>query len=151
MDLERKEEFVGSPHQEERAMQFSQLSSLQDHSLSQLRDHIKQVMIPMLIKTFQYQLDVLPGEREMRKIPFQDTVEQLRQLDRDLHNLEQWVQNCRSQMKKALDVASCEGVTSKGLESTKRLEDRLSPQTSSVSSWWRGFFLKKERDYTEGD
>ncbi len=46
------------PFLEEKSSQFSQTSSLKEPALSQLRDQIKKVMIPLLIKTFQFKLEL---------------------------------------------------------------------------------------------
>jgi len=133
----------GVPHSSdsaEKTIHFSQLSSLQDHSLSQLRDHIKQVMIPMLIKTFQCQIDMLAEEK--KRGAFQEASDQLKQLDRDLYTLEQWVANCRLQMQKALNSVRVEGLSSEGKEAVKPLQERLSSEKlfQKETRWWKNLF-----------
>jgi hypothetical protein len=67
---------------------FSQSGSIQELSLTQLREQIKKVMIPLLIKAVQSQMDLEDTE----------AYDQLLLLDRDLKNLQHWCQNCRSQI-----------------------------------------------------
>ena len=43
---------------EEKLFHFSQAGAINDPSLNQLRDQIKKVMIPLLIKTFQLKLEL---------------------------------------------------------------------------------------------
>jgi hypothetical protein len=89
----------------------AQTGPLNEPSLSQLRDHIKKVMIPLLIKTFQLKLELtqslsLPsrlqnqnGQRSPEEI-----LDQLKTLDSDLKGLLLWCQSCRSQIHKALTI-----------------------------------------------
>ncbi len=44
--------------EEEKTTHFVQAGTLSDPSLIQLRDQIKKVMIPLLIKTFQFKLEL---------------------------------------------------------------------------------------------
>lgn len=90
---------------------FAQAGKLNDPSLIQLRDQIKKVMIPLLIKTFQFKLELsqslsLPSRLQTQKnnrTP-EEIVEQLKTLDNDLKVLFLWCQSCRSQIQKALSV-----------------------------------------------
>ena len=99
------------PSLEEKSNQFSQTSTLKEPALSQLRDQIKKVMIPLLIKTFQLKLELsqalsLPSRLQSQKnqrSPDQIT-QQLKTLDADLKVLLLWCQSCRSQIHKALAV-----------------------------------------------
>ncbi len=94
---------------EEKATHFAQAGSLHDPSLSQLRDQIKKVMIPLLIKTFQFKLELnqslsLPSRLQSQKnqrLP-EEIAEHLKTLDNDLKVLLLWCQSCRSQIQKAL-------------------------------------------------
>ncbi len=96
---------------EERSAHFSQTGSLNEPALSQLRDQIKKVMIPLLIKTFQLKLELnqslsLPSRLQNlknRRSP-DEVMEQLRTLDSDLKMLLLWCQSCQSQIQKALSV-----------------------------------------------
>jgi hypothetical protein len=108
-DLET--EFADSFHSlEEKSTHFVQAGALNDLSLSQLRDQIKKVMIPLLIKTFQFKLELsqslsLPSHLQSQKNPSpEEIVAHLKTLDNDLKVLLLWCQSCRSQIQKALCV-----------------------------------------------
>ena len=98
--------------QEDKTAHFTQTGSLSDPSLSQLRDQIKKVMIPLLIKTFQFKLELnqslsLPSRLQNPKnhnSP-EEIQDQLKALDSDLKMLLLWCQSCRSQIYKALTVS----------------------------------------------
>ncbi len=66
--------------------QFSQAGSIEDLSLTQLRDHIKKVMIPLLIKSFQLKLELsqaisLPSRLQplKQKQSSEEIIQQLKQ------------------------------------------------------------------------
>jgi len=89
--------------------QFSQAGAIDDLSLNQLRDHIKKVMIPLLIKSFQLKLELsqaisLPSRLQpiKQKHSSEEIIAQLKQLDKDLQVLLLWCQSCRNQIQKAL-------------------------------------------------
>jgi hypothetical protein len=89
--------------------QFSQAGAIDDQSLTQLRDHIKKVMIPLLIKSFQLKLELsqaisLPSRLQpvKQKQSSEEIIEQLKQLDKDLQVLMLWCQSCRNQIQKAI-------------------------------------------------
>lgn len=89
--------------------QFSQAGSIDDLSLNQLRDHIKKVMIPLLIKSFQLKLELsqaisLPSRLQpiKQKHSSEEIIAQLKQLDKDLQVLMLWCQSCRNQIQKAI-------------------------------------------------
>jgi hypothetical protein len=89
--------------------QFTQAGSMQDLSLNQLRDHIKRVMIPLLIKSFQLKLELsqaisLPSRLQVSRLKHssEEIIEQLKQMDKDLQVLLLWGQSCRNQIQKAL-------------------------------------------------
>jgi hypothetical protein len=93
------------------APHFTQTGSLSDPSLGQLREQIKKVMIPLLIKTFQFKLELnqslsLPSRLQSPKNQHSpdEIREQLKTLDNDLKMLLLWCQSCRSQIYKALTV-----------------------------------------------
>lgn len=96
---------------EEKSAHFSQTGPLNEPALSQLRDQIKKVMIPLLIKTFQLKLELnqslsLPSRLQNlknRRSP-DEVIEQLRTLDNDLKMLLLWCQSCQSQIQKALSI-----------------------------------------------
>jgi hypothetical protein len=96
---------------DEKSSHFTQAGPLNDPSIGQLRDQIKKVMIPLLIKTFQLKLELnksmsLPSRLQSHKNQrsLEEILEQLRTLDNDLKVLLLWCQSCRSQIDKALSV-----------------------------------------------
>lgn len=103
-------EFADSSHYAgEKPSHFAQAGPLSDPSLSQLRDQIKKVMIPLLIKTFQYKLELsqslsLPSRLQSQKNQRspEEIIDHLKTLDNDLKVLLLWCQSCRSQIQKAL-------------------------------------------------
>ncbi len=91
--------------------QFSQFNTMGDPALSQLRDQIKNAMIPLLIKVFQARLDlsqaVAPPSRltsTRDKLSAEEITAQLKAIDKDLHVLMLWCQSCRKQIDKALAI-----------------------------------------------
>ena len=106
MDEVEKELLDSLEHLEEKAVHFTQLSPLQEPSLNQLRSHIKKITIPLLIKLFHSQLDLIPSSKPKEEKNFvnQEFYEQLKTLDEDLQNLQQWCQSCRDQLHKALSL-----------------------------------------------
>lgn len=94
---------------DEKVSHFTQAGPLNDPSLIQLRDQIKKVMIPLLIKTFQFKLELnqslsLPSRLHSQKNQSspEEIIEQLKTLDNDLKVLFLWCQSCRTQIQKAL-------------------------------------------------
>lgn len=90
---------------------FTQAGTLHDPSLNQLRDQIKKVMIPLLIKTFQLKLELnqslsLPSRLQSLKNQRspEEILDLLKTLDNDLKVLLLWCQSCRSQIQKALSA-----------------------------------------------
>ncbi|MBS0620096.1 MAG: hypothetical protein JSS61_01375 [Verrucomicrobia bacterium] len=82
---------------------------IQDPSLNQLRDQIKKVMIPLLIKTFQLKLELghatsLPSrlQKPQAHSSPEEVSNELASLDKDLKVLLLWCQSCRAQIQKAL-------------------------------------------------
>ncbi len=107
-DLET--EFSDSAYSiDEKTSHFTQAGQINDPSLIQLRDQIKKVMIPLLIKTFQFKSELsqalsfpsrLQSQKHQRSP--EEIIEQLKTLDNDLKVLFLWCQSCRSQIQKAL-------------------------------------------------
>jgi hypothetical protein len=109
-DLETEFSDTSSPF-EEKSSHFVQAGTLGDPSLGQLRDQIKKVMIPLLIKTFQFKLELsqslsLPSRMQSKKNQRspEEIIEYLKILDNDLKVMLLWCQSCRSQIQKALSV-----------------------------------------------
>lgn len=102
------------------SVHFSQTAEMQTLSLSQLREHVKQVMIPLLIQTFQHQVG-------------KEAYDQLKLLDQDLEHLEHWVRHCRVQVAKAMGNTVAEPKAF----SVKAFKQEDKP------SWWRTLLGKK--------
>lgn len=129
---------------EEKSSHFTQAGSLNDPSLSQLRDQIKKVMIPLLIKIFQLKLELnqslsLPSrlQNQKSKRSPEEILEQLKTLDNDLNLLLLWCQSCRNQINKALSTPEEEQKNTVATSSTpthpavaKSFSEALSAQTS---------------------
>lgn len=145
---------------DDRGVHFTQTNALHDRSLEELRDHIKKVMIPLLIRTFQFSNEsvMIPKSQENSKgSSLLDASAQLKALDNDLKNLQLWCQNCRGQIQKALTPsgpqkavpviqASSEGLSRKkfiNLIAGRVFRSRpSSPRTDPCKrapSWWRRF------------
>lgn len=93
---------------EEKFSSFSHAGIIHDPSLSQLREQIKKVMIPLLIKIFQTQLDLSYRAHTKDAVAKENSVEQLKTLDNDLKVLLQWCQSSRQHIQKALSMSENE-------------------------------------------
>lgn len=87
---------------------------LHDSGLSQLKEHIKNTMIPLLIKIFQIRLEVqqasaptsrLHSQNPSLKTSLPELIEQLQRLDEDLKLVQVWSQSCRAQVEKVMSEA----------------------------------------------
>jgi hypothetical protein len=135
--------------------QFSQAGSMDDLSLNQLRDHIKKVMIPLLIKSFQLKLELsqaisLPSRLQPVK-PKQSSDEiiaQLKQLDKDLQVLMLWCQSCRNQIQKAIVLPEEEmksvSASSPSPASNPAVSKSFSEAVTAQSSHFKGSLMKEE-------
>jgi len=124
---------------------FTQAGSLNDPSLGRLRDEIKRVMIPLLIKTFQCKQELsqslsIPSRLQNKKNqrPPEEILQQLRNLDEDLKVLLLWCQSCRSQIHKALNTEeeqkkNIAPTESAAVSTTKSVKDAVSRQ----KPWWK--------------
>jgi hypothetical protein len=89
---------------------YSQAGTIADPSLNGLRDQIKKIMIPMLIKIFQLKVELnqsisLPSRLQATQKESPDTtLEELKKLDEDLKLLILWCHSCRNQIAKALSI-----------------------------------------------
>lgn len=90
---------------------YTQAGTISDPSLGGLRDQIKKIMIPMLIKIFQLKLELsqsisLPSRLQRTDKESADTtLNEIKKLDEDLKLLILWCQNCRNQIGKAVSLA----------------------------------------------
>ena len=135
--------------------QFSQAGSIDDLSLNQLRDHIKKVMIPLLIKSFQLKLELsqaisLPSRLQPVK-PKQSSDEiiaQLKQLDKDLQVLMLWCQSCRNQIQKAIALPEEEvksvSASSPSSASNPAVSKSFSEAVTAQSSHFKGALTKDD-------
>ena len=115
--------------------QMSQAGSIQDSSLSDLRDQIKQVMLPLLIKTFQSKLESTFTQDGSQG----EVQEQLRMLDIDLQHLLHWCNNCRSQIHDALSASGPQ----KPLHAKSFTEALREHSFAASKAWWKKIFSKK--------
>lgn len=137
------------------SLQATQTGPLNDPSLSQLRDQIKKVMIPLLIKTFQLKLELsqslsLPSRLQTQgsRRPPEEVLEQLRLLDNDLKGLLLWCQSCRSQIHKALthpEEDKKNTVTNPSSDANPAVAKSFSEAMSAQSSLFQPE-LEKEKD-----
>ena len=156
-----------SPTSEEKSAHFAQAGPLRDPALGQLRDQIKKVMIPLLIKTFQYKLELNQSMSAPSRLQSQknqrspdEIIEHLKTLDADLKVLLLWCQSCHSQIQKALSPPEEEQInplnavpSSENAEISKHFSDAVSAPfsffkrkteknlstngESSSKSWWQ--------------
>lgn len=113
---------------------FSQVGNITDASLNSLRDQIKNVMIPLLIKIFQLKLELnqamsLPSRLQTKSNGSPaELLAELTQLDEDLKSLELWCESARNQIAKAKSIPG---------------EERSPPSFSTTNpttppkKWWR--------------
>jgi len=135
---------------EEKSSYFTQAGALRDPSLNQLRDQIKKVMIPLLIKTFQLKLELsqtlsLPSRLQSLKDQrsSEEVLEQLRTLDNDLKVLLLWCQSSRSQIQKALKTPEEEQKNTVATSSSAA-HPGVSKSFSEAVSAHSSFFQKKQ-------
>lgn len=127
-----------------KAPSYSQLGAISEPSLSALRDQIKTVMIPMLIKIFQLKLEMsqaigLPSrfQSKGKETPEQITA-QLKSLDEDLKLLMMWCESSRNQIAKAISIpeedqkntTTATASSSANPSVTKSFSDAVSAQAS---------------------
>jgi membrane-associated HD superfamily phosphohydrolase len=109
--MKESETDIRSQSGEEQMGYFAQAGALHDQSLKQLRDQVKKVMIPLLIRIFQLKLELsqsisLPSRLQSfkSKKSSDELIEQLKELDKDLKVLLLWCQSCQTQIQKALST-----------------------------------------------
>ncbi len=85
----------------------SYVGPISDPGLAMLREQVKNIMIPLLIRVFHIKLEVQqassPPSRFYSKQPeekVQELIDQLHKLDQDLQMMIGWCQSCRSQVQK---------------------------------------------------
>lgn len=156
--------FFASLPEDEKGVHFAQTDALHDTSLEALRDRIKTVMLPLLIRAFRFPHEpdrMLKLQEGREDCSFVEAWAQLKTLDHDLINLELWCQNCRSHIQRALDVASqpkpppviqVSRSVSPGKKMISLIARRVfgvrsyparTESTKETFSWWRRFIKKK--------
>ncbi len=104
-------ETAPSEENTDKSSSITSSGTILDPSLSQLREQIKNAMIPLLIRVFHLRLEVQqassPPSRlsKSSKTPLDELVAQLQKLDEDLKLLQIWSQSCRNQILKVLQEA----------------------------------------------
>jgi arginyl-tRNA synthetase len=95
------------------------ISPISDPSLAMLREQIKSIMIPLLIKVFHIKLEAQqsssPPCRLTNKVSeskVEELKSQLENLDEDLRMISVWCQSCRNQIQKVLDEIKVDFKTS---------------------------------------
>jgi len=128
---------------------YSHAGPIHDLGLSGIRDQIKNVMIPLLIKVFQLKLEIgqshsLPSRltHSKAKESLAESEAHLKRLDEDLKLLSLWCQSSRNQISKALSPPeenskaslkqskSGEGSTNPAV--TKSFSDAVSSQSHKI-------------------
>lgn len=91
------------------------IGPISDPGLAMLREQVKNIMIPLLIKVFHIKLEAQqassPPSRLQSKQPeekVQELVQQLEKLDEDLKLMIGWCQSCRNQVGKVLSEVNTE-------------------------------------------
>jgi hypothetical protein len=148
-DLETEFSDSASPF-EEKSSHFTQAGQLNDPSLSQLRDQIKKVMIPLLIKTFQFKLELNQSQSVPSRLQSlknqrspEEIFEQLKTLDNDLKVLLLWCQSCRCQIQKALLAPEEEQKKTIGTTSTSEANPAVSKSFTEAIAAKSSFFQQR--------
>jgi len=147
----------------ENGSQPDENEDLFDPGLGQLRDQVKKVMIPLLIKIFELKLSAqqakTPPSRLYKQIgePPEKIRKQLEKLDDNLKQLQLWCHSCQNQISKALSEIEETGekpVRSASSESTghpgvkKSFSDAIgsnqNEDSKSKQSWIFKWFIPKK-------
>lgn len=126
-----------------------------DPGLTQLRDQVKKVMIPLLIKTFELKLAAQqlksPPSRLQKQIgePPEKIRKQLDKLGDNLKQLQLWCHSCQNQISKALNEIDED--PDRPMRHTTSSESKEQAQ----KSFWEAIFSKavqsKSQDSAEGE
>ena len=102
-----EELLLNSLSKEEKETYFSQIGVIQDSSLLRLRDQIKDVMLPLLLKVFQCKIHI--NKETILNTPSEtmheeSIIHKLKLLDKDIKTLMLWCQTCNKQIQEALNI-----------------------------------------------
>ncbi|PWU16315.1 MAG: hypothetical protein C5B45_00655 [Chlamydiae bacterium] len=99
---------LNSLSKEEKATYFSQIGAMQDSSLTQLREQIKNVMLPLLLKIFQLKIhtnkEIMFDALPIAESDGESIIHKLKLLDKDIKTLMMWCQACIKQIQEALNI-----------------------------------------------
>jgi hypothetical protein len=100
---------------------------MQDPSLRELREQIKNVMLPLLLKVFQLKIHASTEDAE------ESSIQKLKLLDKDIKTLMLWCQTCIKQMQEALNI---------DLENSGFKKLYPDPQNHFKKRWWHKLYKK---------
>ncbi|VHO03781.1 hypothetical protein [Candidatus Rhabdochlamydia sp. T3358] len=132
-----EELLLNSLSKEEKATYFSQIGTMQDSSLTQLREQIKNVMLPLLLKVFQLKIHI-NKEIMLDALPITESdgesiVHKLKLLDKDIKTLMMWCQACIKQIQEALNIDP---------QNSRFKQLHSDSLDSSNKRWWYKFYKK---------
>jgi hypothetical protein len=136
--MDKLEELVlNSLSKKKKAAYVSQIGIIQNASLIELRTHIKNIMLPLLLKVFQLKIQ---GNRKNILDPFSESavneelsIYKLKALDKDIKTLMIWCHTCSKQIQ---EVITMEPRSSR----FKWLNSKA--QVHSNRGWWHRFYKK---------
>ena len=110
---------------------------MQDSSLTQLREQIKNVMLPLLLKVFQLKIHI-NKEIMLDALPIiesdgESIVHKLKLLDKDIKTLMMWCQACIKQIQEALNIDP---------QNSRFKQLHSDSLDSSNKRWWYKFYKK---------
>lgn len=130
----------------------AQIGSIDDPNLANLREAIKNAMIPLLIKVFELKLAAQQAKTpptRLQKAPkesLEDIQQQLSPLLKDLHLLQMWCESSQKQVSKAIkeiDDLMKEPIPKSEphfKEFSVEASDSMQKKERERSSWLRKFF-----------
>ena len=123
-----------------------------DANLSQLREQVKKVMIPLLIKIFELKLAAQQAKSPSSRLNKQsqespkEIREQLLNLEEDIKLLHLWCQSCQKQIEKALNETEKVGETSlRNAASEKISHPAIEKSFSEAVSMQAALFKSQQR------
>lgn len=121
----------------EKANGFSQIGTMQDPSLSQLKEQIKNIMLPLLLKIFQLKIhvnqEIIIDTQTSTGDDEESSIQKLKLLDNDLKMLIRWCQTCIKQMQEVMNL---------NRENSRFKTLYTDPQNHFNKCWWHKFYKK---------